>query len=71
MNCFKDARILEVTGLVGFFMKQLAEPFHIFLLIWVIVLYFVLSHTLFKIDFQYTDESLKQRIETYLIENQI
>ena len=71
MNCFEDAHILEVTGLVGFLIKQLAEPFHIFLLMWVVVIYFVLSHTLFKIDFQYTNESIKQRIEAYLTENQI
>ena len=52
-------------------MHQLSQPFHYFLLIWVLVLYFVLSNTIFKIDFQSTDQSLMNEIQCYLKENQI
>ncbi len=71
LKCFGDAQILRVTGLIGFLMHQLSQPFHHFLMIWIIVLYFVLSNTIFKIEFQSTDESLKQEIQYYLKENRI
>lgn len=71
LNCFPDAKILEVTGLMGFLVKQMFQPFRFFLLIWIIVLYFVLSHTIFKVDFQSTSESLKREIQSYLTDHQI
>ena len=71
MSLFGDAQILRVTGLAGFLVHQLSQPFHYFLFIWVLVLYFVLSNTIFKIDFQSTDQSLMNEIQCYLKENQI
>ena len=71
LSLFDSAQILRVTGLAGFLVHQLSQPFHYFLLIWVLVLYFVLSNTIFKIDFQSTDQSLMNEIQCYLKENQI
>lgn len=65
-RCFQDAKIVKITGVCGFLVRQLKCPFHLFLLVWVVVLYVFLSHTIFHIEYQATSESLKQNIEIFL-----
>lgn len=71
MKLFPDVKDLGTTGVLGFLISELKRPFHLFLLCWIIVLYLVLSHTLFRIDFTSTSAVLQTEIELYLSEQKI
>ncbi len=63
---FPDAVLMHTTGLFGFLTSEARRPFHWFLLLWMLLLYGMLSHTILQIEWQSTSESLRAEMETYL-----
>lgn len=68
---FPEAEEMETTGVLGFLLKELHRPFHWLLLIWIILLYSVLNHTLLDVQFQSTSLKLQQSIVESLKDNGI
>lgn len=68
---FPDAVEMETTGVLGFLLREMKRPFHWVLLLWIILFYLFLNHTLFEIQFQSTSQNLQYRIEEYLRNNGI
>ncbi len=70
-SAFPEAVELETTGVLGFLLRQLHRPFHWVLLIWIVLVYSFLNHTLFDIQFQSTSLSLQQSMMESLKNNGI
>lgn len=65
---FKEIEYCRTVGCLGFLFRQLRQPFRIFLLLWCIMIYQVLSHTIFDVSYQSTSSALTVKIEEFLKE---
>lgn len=71
LKLFPEAKVHKTSGVIGFMLRELHRPFHLFLVSWLIFLYLFLSHTLFEIRFQSTSSELQSAIAQYLKDNGI
>ncbi len=68
LRTFKKCDKIKTVGVLGFFFRQLNQPFRVFLFLWCIALFQILNHTILDITYQATSPSLSLQIEHYLNE---
>ncbi len=65
-HTFKHRKRIKTVGCVGFIIRQFKQPFRVFLMLWCIFLYQLLSHCVLDISYQSTNQALTNNIENHL-----
>lgn len=68
LKIFPDAQYKKTIGCLGFLFRQFKKPFRIVLLVWCMLLFYLLNHVIFSIEYQSTNYELTAKIQQALIE---